>query len=349
MEKSRKKVKVIEIKKRATIQDVADLAKVSITTVSRVINDNYPVSIKTKAKVNKAIQELGFRPNLLARSLTQDTTQTIGILVPSIENLFFSEVIKGIDTYTNSKKYRTFLCNTEGKKEKEKEMVDALLSRNVDGIIVIDPRTKNIKTGYYEEISSKLPLVLVNGYNDGMDCNYVLNDELIGTTKALEYFIEQKKREIYFIRGKKSHSYDIKERIFREFMTQHQLPCEEKNIITVEGGNGSEVVWQVKEAIKKRIHQKTQIEGILCCNDLMAIGALHGVLAENKKVPEDISIIGFDNTVVSQITDPPLSTVDHNMKQLGETAARRIFELMEHKGADSSKISVGTKLVVRGT
>ncbi len=136
-----------DINKRSTINDVAKLAGVSITTVSRVVNGNYPVSEKTKKKVNMAIEELGFRPNLLARSLIQDKTQTIGVLTPSIENLFFSQVIKGIDGYVRDKDYRSFLCDTEGDPESEKAMIDSLLNRSVDGIIVLDPRTVNVKSG----------------------------------------------------------------------------------------------------------------------------------------------------------------------------------------------------------
>ena len=209
--------------KRSTIQDVAKLAGVSITTVSRVLNKNYPVKEETKTKVEKAIKELDFKPNLLARGLIHNKTHTIGILTPSIENLFFSEVIKGIDGYIKQKAYTTFLCNTEGKPENEKLMIENLRNRSVDGIILIDPRTKNIKEGYYENISKQIPLVLINGYSRGVHCNYVLNDGEVGTLEALKYLKELGHTNIAFLRGKHSYSYDIKENMYKLFLKEEGL------------------------------------------------------------------------------------------------------------------------------
>jgi LacI family transcriptional regulator len=166
----------LSLLKRATISDVAKLAGVSMTTVSRVLNKNYPVKEATRIKVEKAIGELEFKPNLLARGLIHNKTQTIGILTPSIENLFFSEVVKGIDSVMKERGYTTFLCNTEGDPKQEQRMIDNLKDRSVDGIITINPRTKNIKSGYYQTLSKQIPVIIINGYNRGIQCNYVLND-----------------------------------------------------------------------------------------------------------------------------------------------------------------------------
>jgi LacI family transcriptional regulator len=335
--------------KRATINDVAELSGVSITTVSRVINGNYPVSEKTKKKVNTVIEELGFRPNLLARSLIQDKTQTIGVLTPSIENLFFSEVIKGIDSYVEDKDYRSFLCNTDGDPDKEKALIDSLINRHVDGIIVIDPRTKNIKSGYYEGVGKRLPLVLINGYSEGVQCNFVLNDDVTGTLEALRYFVDKGYNKLGLLRGKSSHSYDLKEQVFIKF-------CEEQNlsgqVIRIPDGNGLETVQQAKDQVMEHLKEKSEqrVEAMLCCNDFMAVGALNGARASHVHVPKDLSLIGFDNTIVSQITEPALSTVDHHMSELGTTAARRIVKLIRavnHKDENNTKISVATNLILR--
>jgi len=338
---------------RPTISDVAKLAGVSITTVSRVINNNYPVSEGTRKKVNTAIEALGFRPNLLARSLIQDKTQTIGVLTPSIENLFFSEVIKGIDSYVDGMDYRSFLCNTEGDPEKEKAMIDSLLNRSVDGIIVIDPRTRNIKSGYYEGIGKRLPLVLINGYNEGVRCNFVLNDDITGTLEALRYLKERGYKRIGLLRGRKSHSYDLKEKVFREFYKTGSDVLEEEWILKILGGNSLDTVHQAKECVLKHFKEvKRPCDAFLCCNDFMAVGALNAAGTLNIKVPKALGIIGFDNTLVSQITEPALSTVDHHMSELGQTAAKRMVELIQEyqdKTVEQSikKISVTTRLVVR--
>lgn len=339
-----------DIKKRATINDVAARAGVSITTVSRVINENYPVNEKTKARVKQAIEELEFSPNLLARSLIQERSQTIGVLTPSIENLFFSQVIKGIDHYVKSKDFRSFLCNTEGDPEQEKDMMDSLMNRNVDGIVVIDPRTENITSGYYESISRRLPLVLINGYNNGIQCNFVLNDDVTGTLEALRYFKNKGYQRIGLLRGKQSHSYDLKERVFREFYESEGLEFFEDRILRIVGSNSLETVNLAKECVLMHLETASEpCDALLCCNDFMAVGALNAARARGLKVPEELSIIGFDNIIVSQITDPPLSTVDHHMSELGETAAKRMIELIEDKGlvGNFKKISVSTQLIIR--
>jgi LacI family transcriptional regulator len=341
-----------EMKKRATISDVARLSGVSITTVSRVINDNYPVNEVTKAKVRQAIETLEFSPNLLARSLIQDKSQTIGVLTPSIENLFFSQVIKGIDQTVKQQDYRSFLCNTEGDPAEERNMIDSLMNRTVDGIVVIDPRTENITSGYYESISKRIPLVLINGYNTGIQCNFVLNDDITGTLEALRYFKEQGYERIGLLRGKQSHSYDLKEKVFREFYDKEGRDFQEHYILHIEGSNTLETVNLAKEGVLKHLESsQTPCDALLCCNDFMAVGALNAARAKNLNVPADLSIIGFDNTIVSQITEPPLSTVDHHMSELGETAAHRMLELIDegYQPSHYKKISVATKLILRNS
>jgi len=280
-------------------------------------------------------------------------------LTPSIENLFFSEVIKGIDNYVKDKDYRSFLCNTEGDPNQEKAMIDSLLNRSVDGIVVIDPRTKNIKSGYYEGISKRLPLVLINGYNEGIMCNFVLNDDMTGTLEALRSLKNRGRKRIGLLRGFTSHSYDIKEKVFRDFYKAEGLELLEDYILEIPDGNSLETVNQAKEMILSHLeNEKLKCDAILCCNDFMAVGALNAARSKNIKVPEEMAIIGFDNTLVSQITEPALTTVDHHMSELGKTAAKRMVELINggsHKDQDKNhhdyikKISVTTNLIIRDT
>jgi LacI family transcriptional regulator len=334
-------------KKRSTISDVARLVGVSITTVSRVMNRNYPVREETREKVEKAIEELGFKPNLLARGLIHNKTQTIGIITPSIENLFFSEVVKGIDSVIKEKGYTTFLSNTEGNAEQERLMIENMKDRSVDGIICINPRTKNIKSGYYESVSKQIPLVIINGYNKGIHCNYVLNDGEVGTYEALKYLYELGHREIAFLRGQYSYSYDVKENVYRQFCDEYRLDYKEENILVVEDGNGLETVEQSKALVEKVIEKNRRFSCLFACNDWMAVGALNAAKALNISVPENFSIIGFDNTIISHITEPRLTTVDQNMTRLGQISGNRIFEMIQDKDMEIKKIIIETKLIKR--
>lgn len=318
-----------------------------MTTVSRVMNNNYPVKKETRERVEAAIETLSFRPNLLAKGLIQNCTKTLGILTPSIENLFFSEVVKGIDMTLKTWGYTTFLCNTEGDPKNEKEMTESLLNRSVDGLILIDPRTEHIKNGYYEKLSHRVPLVIINGYATGIQCNYVINDAEAGTLSALKHFYQQGHRQIALLRGRKSYSYDIKENIYRQFMAEHSLVVDTGSIIMIETGNGLQTVEEAKTEVEKRLKQANPPTAILACNDWMAVGALSGSKNQGLKIPQDISIIGFDNTILSQITEPKLSTVDQKMTQLGQLAASRILELIEQGDKENKKIMLETNLIIR--
>ncbi len=330
--------------KRVTIQDVAKASGVSITTVSRVINKNYPVKESTRIKVEEAVQSLGFTPNLLARSLIQNSTKTIGILTPSLENLFFSEVIKGIDNIMKDYGYTTFLCHTEGEPANEIEMINSLTNRQVDGIVMIDPRKENVVSGYFEELAKNVPLLLINGHYKGVQCNYVLNDAEAGVLEALRYFVEQGKDKIALLRGKKSYSYDIKEDVYNDFIAGKGL---EPSIIRIKDGNDVRTVEQAKEAVMTILRSKNPPNAILACNDWMGVGAVNGVKALGLNIPDDVRIIGFDNTIISQIIEPKLSTVDQQMTKLGQLAAKRIYNMMTNENSENQKIYLETKLIIR--
>ena len=329
---------------KVTIQDVAKEAGVSITTVSRVMNKNYPVAEKTRIKVEEAIDKLEFKPNLLARGLIQNSTKTIGILTPSLENLFFSEVIKGIDSFIGAKGYTTFLCNTEGEPDREREIIDSLTNRQVDGIILIDPRKDNILSGYFEKLAQDVPVLLINGHSTGVQCNYVLNDAEAGVLEALKYFEEQGISRIAFLRGKKSYSYDIKEVVYSRFMNEKHL---DEQVVRIRDGNDAHTVEQAKEAVMELLEGPDRPGAILACNDWMAVGALNAAKTLKLNVPEDFRIIGFDNTIISQITEPKLSTVDQQMTRLGELSAKRIYKMMTKEDKEIQKLYLETKLVIR--
>ena len=332
--------------KKSTIQDVAKVAGVSITTVSRVINNNYPVKEKTRKKVEEAIKTLKFKPNLLAKGLIQNTTKTIGILTPSIENLFFSEVIKGIDSVIRPLGYTTFLCQTEGKPDSETDMINSLVNRQVDGIVMIDPRKENLDSGFIENISGNVPLVIINGYSLGAKCNYILNDAVAGVREALEQLYNRGCRNISFLRGGESLSYDIKEEAYLGFVEEKKLLG---NIIRIDDGNDLNAVNSSREKVALELEGIKKPCGILCCNDWMAMGALNAARESGVSVPDELGIIGFDNTIISQISSPMISTVDQQMDKLGQLAARRIYDLICKDDNENQKIYLETKLVIRET
>lgn len=328
---------------KITIAEVAERAGVSITTVSRVINDNYPVKKETRKKVEAAIEELGFTPNVLARSLIQKKTFTIGVVVPSITNLFFPAVVRGIQDNVAGRGYQIYLCDTGGDAENESRILESLLTRQVDGIISIDPRD----TGLYYQIS--VPLVLINGNSQGVKLNFVQSDQEGGTREAISYLLKLGHRDIFFIHGQKSYSYDVKLRVYRQVLEENGIGYDEAKIIYVEDGNSIDTIDLSAEAVMeafKDSKQKTPT-AIFACNDWMAAGAIRGLQQIGLKVPDDVSVIGYDNTIISQITMPRLTTVDQNMRSLGDVAAERLFSLIEKGNDGCFKVTLDTNIVCR--
>lgn len=328
-----------------TIYDVAKEAGVSISTVSRVINNNYPVKKETRIKIEKAIKKLGYIPNEIARSLILKSTSSVGIVVPGITNLFFSTMVEKINKILTDKGFTMSLYNTEGDPTREKDVINNIISRNMDGIIAIDPSRENLENNYFLDLLNKIPTIIINGNTDDYDSNFISYDERTGSQEAFQYLLDLGHERISFIRGDSSLSYDLKEEIYRKFIKGKKLNYE--NIINVGMGNSLEVIEKTEEICKGLFDKGDIGTAIFACNDLMAVGVLNACNKRNIRVPEDISIIGFDNTLISNITHPKLSTVDLKMNKVGKSAAIELINMIEKDYKDSKKIVYNTKIVIR--
>ena len=332
---------------KVTISDVAREADVSITTVSRIINGNYPVKHSTKLKVEKAIQELNFQPNILARGLIQGKTYTIGVLIPSITNMFFSVVISGIQDYFKNKGYQIITCCTDGNAKEEAQALAQLLGHQVDGIISVDPVTANIKNKCYEYAAKQKPLVLVNGYHHGIKLNFILNDHEAGAAEALSYLFSLGHRRIALLRGKSSYSYDIKEQVYYKSLEEKGIPITDELIVNIEEGNSIETIERSNQVITNILSIPNRPTAIFACNDFMAVGASYAATQYGLKVPENLSIIGYDNIIISEIAMTKLTTVDQNMFQLGTAASKMLLQLIGGTQNGYTKQIFDTKLIIR--
>ena len=328
-----------------TIQDVAKQAEVSVATVSRVMNGNYPVKQETKERVLAVIKELNYIPNMQARELTTQQSTTIGVIVPSINNMFFTEIVNGIDKYIGESNYSLMLTSSHGKAEQEQKCISDFLARNVLGIIIVTPNIENIENKYYETIANKIPIVFVNFKSNIKGISSIYNDEEEGAKKALEFLYKNKHRKIMFVRGEDSYSYDIKEKVYREFMSSRGV-LNEKYIINIGKGNSSKTVDNTCEIFLDNINK--EITAVFACNDLMAVGIINGCKKKGIDVPKDISIIGFDNIPLSKFIEPKLTTVDQNMFDLGNSAIKILLDNVSNNNK-CENISLGNKIIIRET
>jgi LacI family transcriptional regulator len=330
-------------KKNATIVDVAKEAGVSVATVSRVVNGNYPVKPETKVAVSAAIEKLHYVPNVQARELNQRRSTTIGVVVPSLYNMFFAEVIDGIEAAVRKDKYSLLLNCAQNDPEQEQACIRALVARNVAGLIVISPNTRNMQEDFYRRLAERTPLVFINGYHEVEGASYVSNDEAGGMRTALTSLKKLGHEKILLVRGSHSDSYEVKERVYRNFMAE-QGCLDEKMILDIGEGNSVDTVDNTADYLLVRIPE-VKPTAICCCNDLMAVGALNACKLLDLDVPKDVSVMGFDNVSLSRYVVPKLTTMDQNMFQLGENAASLVVEKIRY--GRSKKIVLGNVLIER--
>lgn len=330
---------------KITIQDVAEKANVSVATVSRVMNGNYPVKAETRETVLKVIKELNYIPNMQARELTKQKSTTIGVVVPSINNMFFTELVYGIENELKTNSLSIILACTNGDSDEEQKCVNNLISRNVSGIIVAGPGTENIKAKFYDNISHKIPLVFINSEYMDSNISYVSNDEASGAKIALKYLLDNNHKDILFVRGKDSYSYDIKEKIYKEIMAKN---FDSSKIINIGNGNTSDTVDNTMNIFLDILNNRSST-AVFACNDLMAVGVLNACKKLGIKVPNEISIIGYDNIPLSKFVEPKLTTMDQNMFFLGANAAQLLVEKINCDNKFSKRIILNNSLVERET
>ena len=330
---------------KATIVDVAQKAGVSVATVSRVVNGNYPVKEETKKKVRQVIEQLQYVPNIQARELNMQRSSTIGVVVPSLYNMFFAEVIDGIEEKLRCDAYSLLLCCAKNDSQQEAKCITDLMSRNVSGIIVISPNTENIETNFYERIVPMQPLVFINSYAKIANISYVANDEDQGTRLALQKLLEYGHEKILFVRGVNSDSYKIKEEAYADIMKQRGL-FREEYIINIGEGNSTDTVDNTMLKLMEPL-QSLEATAILASNDLMGVGAVNACKKLGLAVPGDVSVIGYDNISLSHIVEPKLSTMDQNMKELGSNAAELLIEKI--KTGKNKKVVLTNTFIERET
>lgn len=327
-----------------TIKDIAKKANVSITTVSLVINNKpHRISKETVDKVNKIIEECDYKPNVVAQSMITNKTKTIGLIVPDITNPFFSELSKGIEDALNKYGYNVFLCNSYNNIEKEKEYIKVLMDRKVDGIIMSFSKTINKKD--YDEIKKlNIPVAFVDRIPQDNDMNCLSVDDEKGGYIATKYLIDKGHKNIACITADQE-IISVKGRVegYKKALSEYRIKVNNQYIIesdlTVEGGinAGNEIL------------RNGEVTAIFCCNDLMAIGVYEAAEKLGIIIPDDVSVIGFDNISFTKYLKPKLTTIRQCIYDIGDNAAQLIINLVNNNSVEFYSIKLDVELIERAS
>lgn len=304
----------------ATIYEVSELAGVSLATVSRVINGNAKVSDKTKEKVTSAMNELGYRPNSIAQSLASSTSNSVGVLVSELHGPFFGQMMSGIESELRHQGKHVIITTGHLEEKREKDGIDFLLSRNCDALIL---HVEAVSDEYLIQLSKgKVPIVIINRFIEELADNCIhLNNEL-GGYLATQSMIEMGHKSIAYISGPTS-KLDSNQRLegHKRALQDAGLNYNEE-LVTVGDFQQSGGSYGITELFTKNI----PFSAVVCGNDEMASGAMATARAHNKQLPDDLSIIGFDNIVYSGYLYPTLTTIDYPINKMGHMAAQHILK-----------------------
>ncbi|MEK3888390.1 LacI family DNA-binding transcriptional regulator [Bacillus sp. FSL K6-3431] len=319
-----------------SIKDVAKHAGVSVATVSRVLNDKGYVSVDTRKKVEESIEELKYKPNEVARSLFKKQSKTIGLIVPDIMNPYFPELARAVEDTAAGLGYNVILCNSDEDEEKEQRYLDVLLQKYVDGIIV---SSNTLKAKTIHELN--IPVVSIDR-EISKDIPTIVVDNKKGARMATSFLKKIGRQKIAHIRGP-NHVVNAAERCegYKDVVSKE--PWFKESYIV----NGNYHMETSTEVTLQLLQLHPEIDGIFAANDTMAIGTIKAAHQLGLKVPEDISIIGFDGITLSKATTPELTTIAQPMYDLGEKAATMLVRLIEGDQLEKNFYQLDIKLIER--
>lgn len=330
----------------ATIKDIAKAAGVSVTTVSRALNGYSDVNAKTRERIEQTARDLKYSPNSLARSLVMNKSRTIGLLVSELnrsgaKDMFTYEVMCGINDAASDVGYDLILFSTNSVKQKQKSYTQLCRERQVEGVIM-----QGIKRDdpYIDEvIESNIPCVFVDVDVEGEYVGYVTTDNVFGAQMAVKHLLNLGHTKIGMINGHDyAHVSQKRRKGYERELADAGIAVQKEYMV-----NGQFQEAEAELAAYALLQEQPEITALFCASDLMALGVMRAAKRLGLRIPEDLSIVGFDNIVLSEYTAPPLTTVSQDKYQMGYEAAQLLTAMLREEGSSRQSTTLDNQLVVR--
>jgi DNA-binding LacI/PurR family transcriptional regulator len=331
---------------RVSIKDIARLADVSHSTVSRALGDSPLVSTETKARIRRLAQEMGYSPDAQARSLVMGRTQTIGVVVTTITDPFIAEIVQAVERTARDHDYSVILASSNAEPERELAAVEMLHSKRVDGVIVTSSRVGALYQEHFERLG--VPVVLINSHSQQMG-PYTFSvsvDNHHGGCLATEHLLQLGYERIAYVSGPARHS-DDQERLagYRDALAAGGIPFDPALVLQGNGrAGGGERAWPQLQALK------SAPDAAFCYNDLTAIGLMRAARKSGRVIPRDLALVGFDDIPFASYVQPSLTTVAQPKGEMGRQAIQMVLGLLASGEAGAPAVSnviVQGRLIVR--
>lgn len=328
---------------KPTIYDIASRAGVSIATVSKVINRTGRISDKTRKNVMKIMEELDYRPSVVASALTGKSTHTVGLLIPDLANPFFAEIARSVEDRGHELGFNLIICSTDNDPDKEASYVSLLQQKRVDGIILATGLRNNaLMKGL---IQKNVPIALIARDMPAFAVNSVMVDDFNGGLQATAHLIGLGHRRIAILCEDPALS-SSRERLrgYRHALDEAGIAFDERLVRVIghslEGG---------KQAAGELLEVNPRPTAVFAMNDLLAIGAVQAARERGFAIPGEWSVVGFDNTILAGIIDPPLTTVAQPIAEMGGKVMDLLVKEIKRTASSKQRVVLLPQLVVRGS
>lgn len=309
----------------ASIKDVAKLAGVGVGTVSRVINNNQSVSEATREKVKWAIEQLDYVPNEVARNFKKQSSQLVGMMIPTIAHPYFSKLVFYVESELYKHGYKLLICNSETEKEKELQYIEMLKMNQVAGIIVISYHD------FYNKIKIDFPVITIDRYISS-EIPHVTADNYMGGTLATEALIKGGCKKLGYLGGGSLIQTSVTKRkeAFIDIAKKHNIPY-----VTME-----EIVplHQEYKLARKFLDHYPEVDGVFTSTDMFAAALIKELILRGRRVPEDVQVIGFDGIQDNDLFHPYLSTIEQPVEQIAQLSVQLLLESIMHKNVSKENI-----------
>ncbi len=335
------------MKQRAvTIKDIAQELKIAPSTVSRALRNHKNISSKTKKKVRELAEKWNYQPNIMAMGLKSNTSHVIGVVIPEIIHYFFSTVLSGIEDAAHKAGYRVIFTQSSENYEREVKNVQTLLANRVDGILIsISKLTQNFS--HIKEVrNAGIPVVLFDRITKEIEADYVVVNDFYAAKNAVKHLIKTGCKHIAFL-GALSNLLITQDRRsgYKEALKEANLDVDEELIFEADSYEDA------YSTIFRILSNKKPLDAVFAVNDSAAIGALTVLKEFGKRVPEDVSIIGFTDSMISRFCEPPLTTIAQDGYKIGQEATKALLERIRlgDENAVYNTTVLKTELLLRGT
>ncbi|MFD0961051.1 LacI family DNA-binding transcriptional regulator [Paenibacillus chungangensis] len=336
--------------KPATIYDIAKHVNASPATVSRVLsNSNYPVRPALAEKIRKAAKELNYTPNSIGRQLKTNKTSTIGVIIPSITNPFYAAVVSGIEETASEQGYQVLLCNSQNDPELELQHLRNLQENQVKGVILSSIIDKNDALQQY--LSRGYKVVTIDQNHPDINTCRINFDYIKGGAIIAAHLLEQGHRDIAFLSAPLDRpSRQLIYQGYAEALHIHEVEMDQSRVLIsspTDAGKPISEFQQGKQLTRQLLQSKPWPTAILASNDMLAFGVMNELINHGIRVPEEMSVVGFDNLEFAEIVAPALTTIEQPKQEMGAIACRMLIDLLNNADNQPGEIMLQPQLVER--